>query len=212
VGWLGAHRDGALLVLATDPAWLPEARPVPPGMAMRWMGGAAELTTALHSERLRMREDCQPFLRHLPADLATLTVQAAAERALGKWQAAAAALQRAEALGPQRQLAPLGWQAILGPAVAEPLATPERWDAIADPGPAEPLAQASADDRMRRLWRATWLADVALRDGQQAALAAGCNLAAPWLEPALLAWLEALPSGLRAAVVQRLADDASHPA
>lgn len=203
VGWLGAHRQGGMLVLATDPRWLPQGQAVAAGVAMRF---AADGPSAhVRGERLRMQDDCAPFLRTLPDATATLAEDAADAEARQRWQSARAAVERATGGGPRRMWAAMGWQAVLGQADADAAAVGPRWSDVADPGPAEPVAHADPADRSTRLWRAHWLADVGLRQAQAEALASGCNLAVPWLEPGLLAWLEALPRPVRVAVVSRLA-------
>ena len=87
-----------------------------------------------------------------------------------------------------------GADAWLGLSPAEPLPPePGPWP---PPEPAEPLRVGDQEARARRV-RATWLADVALETARMRALALDLPIVAPHLDPAVLAWLGAMPRELR---------------
>ncbi len=87
-----------------------------------------------------------------------------------------------------------GADAWLGLAAVAPLpVVPGPWPL---PEPPEPLRVAEPEAQARRV-RATWLADVALEQARAAAAARDVPLLAPHLDPAVLAWLGAMPPALR---------------
>lgn len=211
VGWLGWRRldDGSDL-LTNDPRMIgddfaldPQQHAVPPGLAV------AVDAQGTRGVRVDYAAENQAFLREIPDVLRQASaVESAAE---AQHRLSAAVLACVDAHGGLSTLpelvpkfardqmdlcgdGPAQWTlAGLGdvpPDDAEIL--PSREGPWTDPGPAEPIDRVAPDELRRRLWRHRALPDGAMRRAQAEALATGRCLVAPHLDPAVLAWVEAV--------------------
>ncbi len=205
-GHVFANASQAVLNLGLTP------RLVPPGMA------AICLPSGVQWQVLPSSPAARAWFRELPEELATPTPQAWREGLAARLREALAACQRelpnlqqespsdrvGTWLAAQLPLVAPGapdalWSladadALLGLAVAAPLAHEAGpWP---EPEPPEPLRVDEREALARRV-RATWLADVALESARQRALLLNLPVVAPHLDPAVLAWLGAMPAHLR---------------
>ena len=214
-GLYWAQSAGAHVFANTSQALLNRGltpRLVPPGMA------AICLPSGVQWQVLPSSPAARAWFRELPEDLATPTPQdwqlglaarlrealAACQRALpnlqqetpgdrvGTWLAAQLPLVAPVAADALWSLE--GADAWLGLASAAPVEHPiGPWP---EPEPPEPL-RVDAREALARWVRATWLADVALESARQRAALVDLPIVAPHLDPAVLAWLGAMPVALR---------------
>jgi hypothetical protein len=229
VGGLWCARSGDDVVVATDRAaclrLLPdaEARSVPSGVVVSVDAATVQF------DAIRVSDQALPFYRHLPpgvpvADAETALAGlrerlcaafAAAARADEPWTvpAPATAVARwlaglagiAEHDGGQLSCTWRGCEATIG-ALADP---PPHWQpppsACRSQPPPEPLGGIDEQERHQRGLRATWLPDGVLDAARCEAAARGLAVCAPHLDPAVLAWLGALPAPVRAELRRRAA-------
>lgn len=231
-GSLWGARLGAAWAFATAPelvkATLPGSAPfaLPPGLVVRL--GQADVA----ARPIAFGPEHAAFYRQLPVPWPPSSV---AEVRVGLALRLAAALHTTRlCLGPVNADAPTTaaerWLAGLCPVKPDPAAR-ALWvrtgaetllGALAEPGatwatapgpfdrlePPEPLAGVDPAERRQRELRATWLADGVLGAAHAMARAQGWLACTPHLDPAVLAYLGALPADLRA----RLRDEALHEA
>lgn len=219
VGGLYLYSDREdLWLMTSDPSLAPQAQQVPPGVALRIEGG--QIAPRLTAHALRPLPEHQPWYRDIPDGLARATASQVRAGAATRLRAAVAACRRAFG-GLQVQPDDVGALAWMADEVADLLddrgaiwavhgaaslvgadlrAYPEpsrRRGPWPEPSPAEPVARACDQDRAARSWRATDLADGWLQQARAQALRQGRPVVAPHLDPALLAWLGAVPIALR---------------
>ncbi|MBM4345164.1 MAG: hypothetical protein FJ100_17475 [Deltaproteobacteria bacterium] len=205
VGWLGRLAWPGGAVWTSDPRW-PAAEQVaaPPGWVGVWS------TAGLQQPKVAYGPGNQLFLREIPDEARSATAVSALARAQALLHDAVAACGEDGFGIDARAVAPMVWHGTCGRgALWTPVGT-RRWRSpggavclrardLRDDGPHEPVASADPADAAQRLWRWNTMPDGPLREARIAALDAGEALVAPHLDPALLAWLGALPREVRPA-------------
>lgn len=208
VGWLGQARVGTSSVWTSDPRPLAQAqRAAPPG----WVGIAS--AAGLQQPKVGYAAENALYLREIPDAARHATAQSGLAHANHLLSNAIAA--HAETLGGLDASALVGVAldapepVPTGPALWSPVGVRgwcdpgaqvcERAADLRDDGPHEPVTVADAADAAERRWRWRTLPDGPMRAARVAALNAGRVLCAPHLDPAIVAWLGALPRSVRPA-------------
>ncbi len=208
VGWLGRADGPAGMVWSSDPRIAGEQqRAAPPGWVGIWSASGVVQPKVAYAPNNAL------YFREIPDEARAATAPTALDRA-GELLLAAVAAHR-EALGgldaaaieglglPSIALSDAGGAVWSGAGLAawrHPTAQLcERAADLRADGPHEPTATADPADNAERLWRWQTMPDGPLRAARIATLDAGRALAAPHLDPALLAWLGALHRSVRPA-------------